>query len=677
MKKILLLTVFNFSFLTLSCFAQNKNINGKHSQAIDTLLSLLKTDKSDTSKVIHLNNLSRGYFNIGLYDTAKLYSNKALQLAKMLNYKKGTCLSYNTIGLIYWGQGNFPKALDYYFLALKIAEENKDKKGIAETFGNMGFVYWSQRDYTKAMDYYLKAYKIGEELGDKNIVGIYLSRIGMIYWEQVDYITALDCFFKSLKIATETGNENLIAMDLGNISSVYAQQGNISKALEYKFKALEMQEKLGNKSGIAFNLVDIGSIYSGLKKYKEAEKYMLQALAIDTAMGSLLWTQYTYSRLSDLYSETGNYKKALESYKKAKIISDTIFNQEKNKEITRKEMNYEFDKKEAITKVENEKQQAVAEEKNRKQTIISWSVAVGLFLVLVFAGFVFRSLRITRKQKHIIELQKNEVSQQKEIIEKQKQIVEEKQKETVDSINYAKSIQYTLLANHDVLKQNLREHFVLFQPKDIVSGDFYWAASVKGNENRSARFYLAVCDSTGHGVPGAFMSLLNISFLNEAIIEKNIEQPDKILNYVRSRLIESISKDGAQDGMDGILMCIENEKITYAAANNVPLLVRENAIIDLHADKMPIGKGEKDMPFTLQTIDVQKGDTLYLYTDGYADQFGGPKGKKFMYKQLDNLLIATNQKSMEEQELSLSLTLEQWKGNLEQVDDILVVGIRV
>lgn len=677
MKKILLLAVLNFVLLTLSGYAQNKNINGEHSQVIDSLLSLLKTDKSDTSKVIHLNTISREYFNLGLYNTAKLYSNKALQLAEMLNYKKGICFSYNNIGLVYWGQGNFPRALDYNFLALKIAEENGDKKGIAETFGNLGLVYWSQRDYTKAMDYYLKAYKIGEELGNKNIVGIYLSRIGMIYWEQFDYITALDCFFKSLKIATETGNKNLMAMDLGNISSVYAQQGNITKALEYKFKALEMQELVGNQSGVAFNLVDIGSIYIGLKKYKDAEKYMLRALAIDTAMGSLPWTQYTYSKLSELYSETGNYKKALENYKKAKIINDTIFNQEKNKEITRKEMNYEFGKKEAITKVENEKQHAVAEEKNRKQTIISWSVGGGLFLVLVFSGFVFRSLRITRKQKNIIELQKNEVSRQKEIIEKQKQIVEEKQKETVDSINYAKSIQYTLLANDDVLKQNLHEHFVLFQPKDIVSGDFYWAASVKGNENRSSRFYLAVCDSTGHGVPGAFMSLLNISFLNEAIIEKNIEQPDKILNYVRSRLIESISKDGAQDGMDGILMCIENEKITYAAANNVPLLVRENAVINLHADKMPIGKGEKDVPFTLQTIDIQKGDTLYLYTDGYADQFGGPKGKKFMYKQLDNLLIATNQKSMEEQELSLSLTLEKWKGDLEQVDDILVVGIRI
>ncbi|MES2398208.1 MAG: tetratricopeptide repeat protein [Bacteroidota bacterium] len=677
MKKILLLAILNFLLLTLSCFAQNKSTNGESNQSIDSLQSLLKTDKSDTSKVIHLNTISRAYFNLGLYDTAKLYGNRALQLAGMLNYKKGTCLSYNNIGLTYWGQGNFPKALECNFLALKIAEKNGDKKGIAETFGSLGLVYWSQRDWTKSMDYYLKAYKLGEELGNKNIVGTSLSGIGIIYWEKLDYITALDCFFKSLKIATEIGNKNLIAMDLGNISSTYSQQGNVSKALEYKFKALEMQEKAGNKLGIAFNLVDIGSTYSDLKKYKEAEKYLLQALAIDTAMGSLPWTQYTYSRLSDLYSETGNYKKALENYKKAKIISDTIFNQEKNKESTRKEMNYEFDKKEALTKVENEKQHVIAEEKNRKQTIITWSVAGGLFLVLVFAGFVFRSLRITRKQKNIIELQKNEVSKQKEIIEKQKQIVEEKQKETVDSINYAKNIQYTLLANNDVLKQNLREHFVLFQPKDIVSGDFYWAVSVQGNENRSTRFYLAVCDSTGHGVPGAFMSLLNISFLNEAIIEKNIEQPDKILNYVRSRLIESISKDGAQDGMDGILMCIENEKITYAAANNVPLLVRENAVIDLHADKMPIGKGEKNIPFTLQTIDSQKGDTLYLYTDGYADQFGGPKGKKFMYKQLDNLLIATNLKSMEEQELSLSLTLEQWKGDLEQVDDILVVGIRV
>ncbi|MDP1744944.1 MAG: two-component regulator propeller domain-containing protein [Bacteroidota bacterium] len=333
-----------------------------------------------------------------------------------------------------------------------------------------------------------------------------------------------------------------------------------------------------------------------------------------------------------------------------------------------------------------------------------WMYSSYLFIVLSSIGLFFRWRTASLiKEKEILELtvkeRTAEVVEQKELVEKKNEFIEEKQKEIVDSINYAKRIQYTLLANDALLQQNLKEYFVLFQPKDIVSGDFYWATLNKGTGDRgqgtgelhssntgpssldtdrpSSRFYLAICDSTGHGVPGAFMSLLNTSFLNEAITEKNIKQPNEILNYVRQRLIESISQDGAQDGMDGILLCFENGKITYAAANNAPVIVRDNAVIDLPADKMPIGKGEKDNSFTLHTIDVKKGDLLYFYTDGYADQFGGPKGKKFKYKQLENLLVSIHQLPVEEQKQMLSSTIENWKGDLEQVDDILIIGMRV
>jgi ligand-binding sensor domain-containing protein/serine phosphatase RsbU (regulator of sigma subunit) len=284
-----------------------------------------------------------------------------------------------------------------------------------------------------------------------------------------------------------------------------------------------------------------------------------------------------------------------------------------------------------------------------------------------------------RKDKEMLEKTVHERTA--ELVE-QKEIVEEKQKEILDSINYAKRIQYTLLAHDELLTKNLENHFVLFNPKDIVSGDFYWATESKNNLTENPLFYLAACDSTGHGVPGAFMSLLNISFLNEAITEKNILTPNAIFDYVRKRLIESISKDGAQDGMDGILACFEKTtdnrtKCLYAAANNSPVLIRDNTTIDLSADKMPVGKGERLNPFTLYTIDCLPGDVLYFYTDGYADQFGGPKGKKFKYKQLDELLISIHQKNMDEQKNILQNTLNEWRGELEQVDDVLIIGIKI
>ncbi len=265
------------------------------------------------------------------------------------------------------------------------------------------------------------------------------------------------------------------------------------------------------------------------------------------------------------------------------------------------------------------------------------------------------------------------IEQQKKEVEIQKALVEEHQKETLDSITYARRIQYALLAKDLLLKENLEKHFVLFKPKDIVSGDFYWAT-----EN-SNKFYLAVCDSTGHGVPGAFMSLLNIGFLSEAINEKEINEPNEVLNYVRERLISSIGVDGQKDGMDCILICIDKttKSISYSAANNAPVLISNNEIIDLEKNRMPVGKGERDESFTLYQLDYSKGDMLYLYTDGYADQFGGPKGKKFKYKALNELLLKHSTLPMEEQRTKIETEFNNWKGDLEQVDDVCMIGIKL
>jgi serine phosphatase RsbU (regulator of sigma subunit) len=254
-------------------------------------------------------------------------------------------------------------------------------------------------------------------------------------------------------------------------------------------------------------------------------------------------------------------------------------------------------------------------------------------------------------------------------IESQHQKLEEKQKEILDSINYAKRIQYALLAHEDLLRQNLPEYFVLFKPKDIVSGDFYWATK-KDNS-----FYLAVCDSTGHGVPGAFMSLLNISFLNEAINEKNILRPDEVLNHVRKRLIQNM--ESSNDGMDAVLVMFENNNVEYAAAMNAPLQIRNKKVIELPKDKMPVGKGQSDVSFTSHSIEVMKGDILYFYTDGFADQFGGEKGKKFKSKQLLAKLGSISEFPMDLQKTELDKTFEEWKGELEQIDDVCVIGIRI
>jgi serine phosphatase RsbU (regulator of sigma subunit)/rhodanese-related sulfurtransferase len=282
-------------------------------------------------------------------------------------------------------------------------------------------------------------------------------------------------------------------------------------------------------------------------------------------------------------------------------------------------------------------------------------IGIGLIIFLLQYYFVVQQVALKRSDE-----------------QKSKEL-HEKSKEITDSINYAKRIQTTMLANEGILNNNLPDYFILFKPKDIVSGDFYWAT------NKNDKFYLAACDSTGHGVPGAFMSLLNISFLNEAINERNISLPNEICGHVRNRLIESISADGGKDGMDGVLVCVDNEKkkLSFAAAHNAPILIRNGSVIEFEADKMPIGKGIRLDDFKHQSIDVEPGDLFYLYTDGYTDQFGGPKGKKFKYKQMKALLQSVCNQSMAEQKNILEAIIDNWRGNLEQTDDMLIIGFKV
>lgn len=263
------------------------------------------------------------------------------------------------------------------------------------------------------------------------------------------------------------------------------------------------------------------------------------------------------------------------------------------------------------------------------------------------------------------------------VFEKEKDLafskLAQKNKEVTDSIAYAKRIQDTLLTPQEFIGRHFPEHFILYVPKDIVSGDFYWVTE------RNNNVYLAVCDCTGHGVPGAFMSLLITNFLNEAINERSILDPNKIFDFVRGKIIEHVSKDGGKDGMDGIILRLNklSGEITFASANSNQVIVRNRQLIKLPKDKMPVGHGEKMDPFNLYTLLLQPGDTLYLYTDGFADLFGGPRGKKFTYRQLNERLVNISGMNLDEQRQELENVMHTWRGDLEQIDDICLMGIRM
>jgi serine phosphatase RsbU (regulator of sigma subunit) len=306
----------------------------------------------------------------------------------------------------------------------------------------------------------------------------------------------------------------------------------------------------------------------------------------------------------------------------------------------------------------------------QQRTVISiiGGLAVVVILLLLVA---LRTNAQRRKANKLLSVQKNE-------IEKQKYLVDLKQKEILDSINYAKRIQTALMASDKMLGDNLPQHFVLFKPKDIVAGDFYWAAPLHDG------FLYITADSTGHGVPGAFMSLLNISKLNDAINQKKIYRPDLVLNEVKEEIIKALNPEGSteesKDGMDATLckLNLQQMKLQYAAANNSFCIVRNHELLVCKADKMPVGKSHDDHAlFTYNEVALQKNDMVYTFTDGYSDQFGGPEGKKLKLKKLKEKLVAVSLLNLQEQREELKQFFLDWKGTLEQVDDVLVIGVRV
>jgi serine phosphatase RsbU (regulator of sigma subunit) len=316
------------------------------------------------------------------------------------------------------------------------------------------------------------------------------------------------------------------------------------------------------------------------------------------------------------------------------------------------------------------------------------NLIVVVVIILIYSLYRWRTATLRRDKEVLEQLveqrtaevqeEKKIVQQEKKTIQAQKQLIEEKHKEITDSINYAERIQRSLLASKKILDENLKDYFILFKPKDVVSGDFYWASKL-GNGN----FALVTADSTGHGVPGAIMSIVNIASLKEALLQ-GITSPDLFLNETRRLIIENLKNDGSleggKDGMDGSLLSFDfkSNVLQSASANNPIWIIRNKELIEIKADRFPIGKHDKDdTSFTLHTINLQKGDVVYTLTDGFPDQFGGIKGKKFKHKHLKELLLEIAYEPMQTQKQKINVAFESWKADLEQVDDVTLIGIRI
>ncbi len=601
---------------------------------------------------------------MGMLDEAEKLDLENLDIALKLNDTNCIVTVYCNLMTSQLHYGKKKEAQQTAIAVERIATAYNNKRMLFMLYTNIGLMEEQFGNRKEAIEKYTKAIELGDKYEFDN--SMVINNVSGLYeGAQRSKLLQL-ALFKAKK----NNNNYTCALVMGNMGDINAKAGKLDDALRLYDSAMTYFEREKNAEGVSESYKNIGLTYSRKKDYNKALSNLLKGEEISIKHRLPKVELECKMALSLTYEKKGDFKNGLIYLQRYRKLNDSINNKDVEKQInalkTKNALENQRTELNAKAKAKQEKVQLKTEEDKKRQNLIIVSILVGLVMMSIFSFFIFRSLRQNRKANQIITLQK-------ELVEKQKGIVEEKQKEILDSINYAKRIQYTLLANKELLDASLNDHFVYFKPKDIVSGDFYWAAKVEN------RFYVAVCDSTGHGVPGAFMSLLSIGFLNEAIKEKGIVEPNVIFNYVREHLIESISKEGQKDGFDGILLCMDTKKgkLTYAAANNAPILIKNGTLQELEKNRMPVGVGELKEDFKLFTIDMSKGDTLYLYTDGFADQFGGPRGKKFKYKQLNDLILQNSNASTSEQKNILEKEFESWKRDLEQVDDVCIIGIRI
>lgn len=644
-----------FYFISSITFAQ------KNAQT-DSLMNLLSKDIPDTTRVNVLNDLAKKFLD--LPDSSYSFASIALELGKKIDYKKGLARTYSRMGEIYNAKGNYDLALKNLQESCKIYDELGNKKLMNVVMNSIGNTYLGNNDTAKALDAFRKCYQIGLETDDTYALALASFGIGNIFGTkgQVDsamkYLNyALPAFGKQKNVYGEGMTYTLIGQLLNS-------EKKYSESLQSLNKALDLFNGIDQMYGLGVVFQSLGKTYYDSGDTKNALKNYLEAFDIHLKRNAYDNLKETCRDISIVYKDIEDYKSSLVYHELYMIYKDSVFNEQSRKQLLEIETQYQTENKEKEIQLKN---LALAKsDADIKSRTIYLYIFIGVSCVfLIMAYFVYREY----KQKKIANIR----------ILKQKDIIEAKNKNITDSIRYAQYIQGSILPDDDMTYSLLRESFVLYRPKDIVSGDFYWIVS------SDAYVYAAVVDCTGHGVPGAFMSMVGYNALNNAV--KHLKNPGtaEVLSFLQQEVHElfrhNYNSSTVRDGMDISLVRIDrkNMMLQFSGANNPVCYIRNKQFVECKGDKIAISahNENKNVVFTQHEIELQKSDAIYLFSDGYIDQFGGPKGKKFKYKQFQELLLSASHLPMNEQKKLFAKTLKHWQGDLDQIDDILVIGFRV
>lgn len=678
---------------------------------LDSLKVLLESQVEDTVKVNTLNAIAAAIFRSEPAEAIR-YSEDAISLAEQIKFRKGLALAHKNLGLGYYMQANYTEAfrswepsletyeelgdfkmvanllsnmgsiyysigknveaIEYFLRSLKLAEELSDSTRISTLFLNIGVVYSEMpATYDMAQNYYLQAIEMGEAIRDLDVVGVGTINLGEIYVEKEKYDSALIYFEKALTIVTSCIDSASVYNFIG---SIHSERGAYKTALSYHQDALEMARRENAQREMVGILLGLASTYDNLDDAKTAIKYYREAELLAEEIGLNEELSGAYEGLATNYAKVQNYPNAYKYLSLQNTIDNTIYRIESENKTNKLINSYQMEKKQDEIEI-LEKESLIDDLKSRRQQI--GIVAMGLFglLILGMAIGVYNRMRFIRKTNE-------RINTQNELI--------------TDSIRYAQRIQAAVLPSRELLEKLMPDHFVLLKPKDIVSGDFYWVKEVQDH------IVIVGADCTGHGVPGAFMSMLGITMLNDLIGDKCFNAPSAILEELRLKVKDTLAQEGngdeQKDGMD-LALAIFNRttrELHFAGANN-PLYVIRNKefpaeedlalyasssnddyqLYELKGDKQPIGVHWEETKFTSRSVMLQEQDAFYIFSDGFVDQFGGENRKKYKSLNFKKLLLSIQKDSMDVQKQALEDTFETWKGSHEQIDDVSVIGVRV
>jgi serine phosphatase RsbU (regulator of sigma subunit)/TPR repeat protein len=660
MRSILLVLIILF---TLSFRAQNNNV-------IDSLKLQLEAS-SDTVHYQVLRALSKEYSQTDMKESMN-YAVQCLAYAKETGVDEWITTATMLVGNCYTRQGEYETSISYYINASEMASQAKDTFLLSQSYSNIGAIQFYIENFDKAIEYFKKSQQIKEAIGTPKQIAQGLSNIGEAFRniEQLD--SAITYLNRSYSIFEDINHTNGLATSLNNIGNIYAQQKDYYKAIDFYERSLVYKYIMNKPRDLAVACNNLGEMYFKLKNYNKSLKYYQSSEEYALKSQSLIDIKIAYKGLSKLYEQNKNWEKSLDYFKQYSTLSDSLINVEKANSVANFEIKYQtIEKAKEIVKLEAEKekehlysiQKELEVEKIQKEnefkTILIISSVIVLLLLAVVVLIIMKRNKERKNDNAILTTKNHEI--------------ETKNRDIMDSIKYAKRIQNAILPPNKIVKEFLHDSFIYYKPKDIVAGDFYWL------EHKEGKVLFAAADCTGHGVPGAMVSVVCSNGLNRSVREHGITDPGKILDKTRDIIIQEFQKseEDVNDGMDIALCCLEGNTLLYAGAHNPLWIIRNGKLLETKANKQPIGKFDKLLPYTTHTFDLEPNDTFYIFSDGYVDQFGGEKGKKFKAKAFKDLLISIQDKSMEKQKEKLDQVFESWKGDLEQIDDVCVIGIRV